>query len=154
MKRRLVQIFLLLFALWPIFQFGAVVRYGVDPWKLFGWAMYCVPGAMNTVRLAVESEQGSFRVIEPASYSARERRAATRFVEYHRALGELARPDSLVRIFFEERPEAEFVILGLATLKIDRNSARLVSLVEYTRFDRQGHSEPVDPEIFDPRSDL
>lgn len=148
MKKRLIQIFLVLFAVWPILQFGAVVRYGVDPWKLFGWAMYCVPGSMKTLRLAVESDQGTLLVVEPETYSTREHRAATRFIEYHRALGQLARPDSLIRVFFEERPKAESIILGVATLELDRHSARLVSSLDYTRFDRQGHSEPVDPDAF------
>ena len=87
-------------------------------------------------------------MIDPESYSLREHRAVTRFIEHRRALGELARPDALVRIFFEERPEAESVILGLATLELDRHSARLVSSLDYTRFDRTGRSEPVDPKTF------
>lgn len=150
MKKRGVQIFLVLFAFWPMLQFGAVVQYGVDPWKLFGWAMYSVPGAMKTVRLALESEQGTLQVVDPETYSTREKRAVTRFVERSRALGSLARPDSLIQVIFEERSEARTVILGLVTLKLDRHSARLTSSVAYTRFDRQGHSESVDPKSFDP----
>jgi len=148
MKRRIVQAFLLLFALWPMLQFGAVVRYGVDPWKLFGWAMYSVPGAMKTVRMAVESESGTLRTIDPRSYSTREQRAVTRFVEHSRALGLLAIPDSLFQLFLDERPEARAIVLGLATLTLDRHSARLTSSLDYTRFDRDGHSESVDPESF------
>jgi hypothetical protein len=96
------------------------------------------------------SDQGTLQMIDPETYSAREQRAVIRFVEYSRALGQLARPDSLIRIFFEERPKAESVILGLATLELDRHSARLASSIDYTRFDRQGHAEPVDPSAFDP----
>jgi hypothetical protein len=121
----------------------------VDPWKLFGWGMYSVPGAMKTVRIAVESEHGTLRVIDPGSYSTREQRAVTRFVERTRALGQLARPDSLIRIFLEERPEAKTVVLGIATLELDRDSALLTSFLDYTRFDRQGRSEYVDPKAFD-----
>ena len=34
---------LLLLALWPLAHRALVVRYRVDPWRLFGWAMYCTP---------------------------------------------------------------------------------------------------------------
>ena len=51
MKRRLVAAGLLLFALWPPLHFALVRRYDVDPWKLFGFAMYSVPGTMRTVRI-------------------------------------------------------------------------------------------------------
>jgi hypothetical protein len=145
MKRRLVQVFILLFALWPLLHFGLVVRYGVDPWKLFGWGMYSVPGAMKSLRLAVESDQGQLVVIDPETYSTREGRAALRFVEYRRALGRLARPDDLLQVFFEERPELQSIVVGLATLELDPDSGHLVSTLAYTHFDRDGRPIPFDP---------
>jgi hypothetical protein len=145
MKRRLVQVFILLFALWPLLHFGLVVRYGVDPWKLFGWGMYSVPGAMKSLRLAVESDQGQLLVIDPETYSTREGRAALRFVEYRRALGRLARPDDLLQVFFEERPELQSIVVGLATLELDPDSGHLVSALAYTHFDRDGRPIPFDP---------
>ncbi len=145
MKRRIVKAFLICFAIWPLVQYAAVLRYGVDPWKLCAFGMYSVPGPMKTLRLAVRSEQGEVLVIEPESYSPRERQAAIRFVEYRRSLGRLARPNDLLSVFFEERPELEALIVGLATLKLDRGSARLVSSFAYTKFDRQGNAMPTEP---------
>ena len=49
LKRRLTAFFILAFALWPAVHYGLVLRFDVDPWKLFGWAMYSVPGSMKTV---------------------------------------------------------------------------------------------------------
>jgi hypothetical protein len=135
-KTRLTQIFLVLFALWPLVHYGAVVRYGTDPWKLGGWGMYCVPGPMKTLRLVVESEGGVLEVIDPRSYSPRESRAASKFVEYRRALGWLARPEALVATFFAERPDLESVGVRLVTLKLDPDSARLVVSEEYGHFER------------------
>jgi len=142
MKRRIIQGFLIGFAIWPLVQYGAVLRYGVDPWKLCAFGMYTVPGPMKTLRLALVSDEGETLVIDPKTYSAREGRAAIRFVEYRRALGRLARPEDLLNVFFEDRPGLESLVVGLTTLKLDRNSARLVSSFALTRFDRQRRAMP------------
>ena len=42
-KRRLVVFGLAAFTIWPLVHRGLVARYDTNPWRLFGWAMYCVP---------------------------------------------------------------------------------------------------------------
>ncbi len=42
-KARVALALLLLFAAWPLAHRTLVVRHGINPWKLYGWAMYCMP---------------------------------------------------------------------------------------------------------------
>ena len=147
LKRRLTAFFILAFALWPAVHYGLVLRFDVDPWKLFGWAMYSVPGSMKTVRLAALTDK-SMVVIEPGSYSERERRAVTRYTEWQRGVGRLAGPEPLLEAFFEERPQLGALVVALATLKLDRESARLAASLDYTRFNRDGSFVVIDPALF------
>ena len=42
-KARVVGTLLLLVAVWPLAHRQLVVRFDVNPWKLYGFAMYCTP---------------------------------------------------------------------------------------------------------------
>ena len=144
MKRQLIAGFVILFGLWPLVQYGAVVRYGVDPWKLFGYGMYSVPGPMKTLRLVGETSTGEIFPIDPTTYSTEERRAATRFFEHRRALGRLATPEALIEVVLDERPQFATVIMVLFELELDRDTAMLVGSIENRRFYPDGRSEIVD----------
>ena len=43
LKKRLAIIALGIITLWPGLHFGLYQGFGIDPWKLFGWAMYTKP---------------------------------------------------------------------------------------------------------------
>jgi len=83
-KRRLVGLFLVAFALWPLLHFAATTRYGVDPWKLFGWAMYCVPGPLKTLRVVAILEENELRRLDYRAYAATDQR----LVDTYRNAGE------------------------------------------------------------------
>ena len=45
-KARIVGTLLVAIALWPLVHRQLVTRLDVDPWKLYGFAMYCTPHAV------------------------------------------------------------------------------------------------------------
>jgi nitrate reductase NapE component len=149
-KRRAVEIFLVLFAVWPIFHFALVRHYGTDPWKLFGWAMYSVPGPMKTVRVVGIEEGGELRRLPFDRYTPDEQRLANGFRERRRVLGRLAPPEPLARGMLELHPEFDGVVIAILSLKLDPESALVAARVETSTHWRDGSSGPVElPEGFE-----
>ena len=42
-KRRALIALLIALAVWPFIHFALVQTHGINPWRFFGFAMYCVP---------------------------------------------------------------------------------------------------------------
>jgi len=144
MKRRLLGTFLVLFGLWPAVHHVLVRSHGTDPWKLFGWSMYCVPGPMKTVRVVGAFEDGSLLRLGFRTYSPEEQHSVDTFRERRRALGELASPDGLLEDMLRFHPEFEAVLVGVLTLELDRESAILEPRTElFTRW-RDGREEALE----------
>jgi hypothetical protein len=143
-KRRAVGIFLLLFALWPIAHYELTRRYGTDPWKLFGWAMYSVPGAMKTVRIVAMTEGGNMRRLDFRSYSPAEQEVVDSFRERRRALGHLASPEPLARGMLELNPEFEGVVIATLSLHLDPATAVTARRIEYSTYWRDGRDQRLD----------
>lgn len=142
MKRRLLASFLLVFGFWPLLQHVLVRRYDVDPWRLFGWAMYCVPGSMKTVRVVEVSRDGGFRVLAPDAYDAADQRAIDRFRIRRQALGRLASGDALARHMLERHPDWQGVALPVLTLSLDPETALTRFEVEQATWWRGGSRDP------------
>jgi hypothetical protein len=141
-KRRAVGIFLIVFALWPLVQFGLTQRYDVSPWKLFGWAMYSVPGAMKTVRIVALSDD-SMRRLDLQGYGPEEQVLVDRFRQRRQALGLLASPEPLAEGMLELHPDFDGVVIAVLTLRLGRESARVESDIAYTTHWRDGRDEPM-----------
>ena len=147
MKRRILGVGLVVFAIWPLVQYALVVRYDVDPWKLFGWAMYCVPGPMKTVRIyEIDDRQELFRLLDFQSYTPEEQRVVDSFRERRRALGRLASADALGRAFLEMHPDFEGIEVAVVHLVLDRDTATIRPRVERDTYWRDGRDEPFDME--------
>jgi len=141
-KRRAVGIFLLLFALWPLLQFGLTQHYGVSPWKLFGWAMYSVPGAMKTVRVVAITDEG-LRRLSLRSYTSQEQEIVDTFRQHRQALGRLASPEPLAAGMLELHPEFDGVVVAVLSLEIARDSGWLERSLAYTTHWRDGRDDSV-----------
>lgn len=144
MKRRVVAVLLVAFAIWPLFQHVLVRTHGVDPWKLFGWAMYCVPGAMRTVRVVLIDAGGTRRLLDYRAYTPEEQRLVDRFRSRHQALGLLASPEPLARGMLALHPEAEGVYLPVLSLELESESARLAARYHASTHWRDGRDEPLE----------
>ena len=142
MKRRVVGVFLIAFALWPLIHRGLVWSYDVDPWKLFGFAMYSVPGPMKTVRVFQMSQAGRGRMLDFERYAPAEQRVVDRFRQRRRALGRLASMEPLGQSMLELHPDWEGAMIAVVTLALDRETARLQTSVREQILWRSGSVEP------------
>jgi hypothetical protein len=142
MKRRALSLFLILFGIWPLIQYGLVRAYDVDPWKLMGFAMYCVPGPMKTVRIHEISSDGSHRLLDFMAYGEAEQRAVDRFRELRRSLGDLQPSDELAEALLALHPDFEGVAVRVLSLKLSLESARLFPSVTTDTHWRDGRHEP------------
>jgi hypothetical protein len=129
MKKRVVSVALVAFALWPLVHRALVIVYDVNPWKLAGWAMFTAPN--STIGVALYQVQKDRAVaIANSSLTPRIRKEMQHFVARRSALGRLASPDDLGRVLFEERPEWRWVVVFADVRKLDRGSALIVSQTE------------------------
>lgn len=143
MKRRIVAVGLVVLGLWPLVQYGLTQRYGVDPWKLFGFAMYSVPGPMKTVRLVQIDSDGSYRMLDYRRYPAGLGPAVDAFRERRRALGALAGSEALAESVLEAFPKWEGAVVVVLSLELDRNTALMQPRIthEQTHW-RDGRDQP------------
>lgn len=142
MKRRVVGVFLIAFALWPLIHRDLVWRYDVDPWKLFGFAMYSVPGPMKTVRVFPMSMAGRGQMLDFERYAPAEQRSVDRFRQRRRALGRLASMEPLGQRMLELHPDWEGATVAVVTLALDPETARLQTSVREQILWRSGSVEP------------
>jgi hypothetical protein len=115
---------------WPLVHLVLVARYEVDPWELFGWAMYAQPAARVQVRVDVERDG----VRSPLRAMGATRQAIRDYARRRTALGRLAPPDALAQSVLESRSEAEAVWIVLRRIELDRRTAHLVGVEREIRF--------------------
>jgi hypothetical protein len=134
-KQRLVVAALGLLAVWPLAHRALVARYDIDPWRFFGWAMYCAPKLPATVSL-VAIEGGERVPVAVRSLSPDDRRAI-HSLRRHRALwGTLASPARAGRVLLAARPRAAAVEVVVEKWFLDPASASIATRTETHRFER------------------
>jgi len=109
-RARLLLAALAVLALWPAIQLALVRTWDVNPWKLFGWAMYTqAPPGLDT-RVGLEGDDGTVWLprhgLAPAP-----RAALDAYRERRRALGRLASTDALGEAVHARYPEAKRVVV-------------------------------------------
>mgnify|MGYP000145873284 CR=1 FL=1 len=105
-KQRLVVAALVVLAAWPLAHRALVARYGLDPWRFFGWAMYCTPKLPVRVALR-ERRAGAVSEIALRDLPRPARRAASRLKKGRALWGTLASPAGLAAALGASRPDAE-----------------------------------------------
>jgi hypothetical protein len=131
-KRRVVVVFLVAFAIWPALHRLLVAAYDANPWKLAGWAMYSRPHFPSQLALGL-LEEGRVRPVELVAW---ERVLADEFLERYFSVGRLTSPDTLVQALLARFPDAEGVVVELRTPFLDPSSALLEERVERDTFRR------------------
>jgi len=135
MKRSFAAACLVAFALWPAVQFGLTQKYGVDPWKLFAWGMYTVPGPKPLARIVGIRPDGGTQKIAVVNYSEAERRLLERYLMRRSALGLLADEAPLAHALLELHPQWQGVVIVVADPELDRRTA-----IFTPRFHLHGHA--------------
>ena len=133
-KARLVGTLICLIALWPIAHRQLVTRFDVDPWKLFGFAMYCTPHVVVVDIVDRSGEQP--RRIEPAAFPPRLRRAYQRFAARRSTLGTLHAPGELARVVLDTLPEVRAFSVAVRIFSLQWREAEITHRTRLYGFDR------------------
>lgn len=125
-KVRVVHAALVMLTLWPLVHLWLVTRFDISSWKLAGWGMYATP-RLRRVGLEifglVRDTQARERVtVLPPDV----RSEAVAFIERHRFLRRLARPDALGRLMLTAHPEWERVSVVVMWAEVDRTTGMVV----------------------------
>ena len=135
-KQRLVAGVLVVLAAWPLAHRVLVWRYDLDPWRFFGWAMYCTPKLPAEVHLFAY-EKGE-RVPVPTSALSRPQRRAVYGLRRRRVVwGTLASPERAGAALLAARPDADAVEVVVEKWYLDTETASIATHVEPHRFERR-----------------
>lgn len=121
-KRAIVASLLGVAFVWPGVHHALYRRYGIDPWKLCGWAMYTRPHDARQIVLLANAEGREERVPLDDSAVAGEVRRLGRL---RGALGELQPLDELGAAVLAARPWATRAIIVERRIGLDCPSAHL-----------------------------
>lgn len=107
-KRRILATVVTVLALWPLAHRYVVARYRVSPWRLFGWAMYCIPVFQPELEYyAVGADGSTGAPLAFPSHDPDHDLYRGSFVHARFQLGELVSTDSLARVMFEVHPQVD-----------------------------------------------
>ncbi|MBX3024183.1 hypothetical protein KF840_04655 [bacterium] len=134
-KQRLVVAVLAVLAAWPLAHRALVARYDLDPWRFFGWAMYCTPKLPAEVRLFA-IERGERVEVPVASLSPPQRRAVDALRDRRAVWGTLASPARAAAALLDARPDAAAVEVVVEKWYLDPATASIATHVEPFRVDR------------------
>jgi hypothetical protein len=134
MKRRALAGVLALLLVWPFAHYLMVVYGHVDPWRLFGWAMYCQPRPAPRVYVVARSKDDPSElpttgrierqphVVEVGELQRLLGRPLLTSAEYasRQLWGRLAgSPDALAHRIFEARPNFDRLRIGVLVPYLD-----------------------------------
>ena len=135
MKRRVIIIGLVVFTLWPLAHRALVARFEINPWKLFGWAMYCVPNPKTSIQV-YELKGDRMRRLAPEG--ADDVDMGT--YNFRRGiLGRLASPKDLVHRTFQRHPDFEGLSVVVDRYHVDWQTALLKWDREITTYLKTGN---------------
>ena len=134
-KQRLVVAALAVLAVWPLAHRALVVRYDLDPWRFFGWAMYCTPKLPTDIYLfAVEN--GVRVPVDPQSLTPAQRRSVYALLRRRSVWGSLASPEHVGSTILAAKPEADAVEVVVSKWYLDPATAQIATRDERYRFQR------------------
>ncbi len=134
-KARIVGSALVLIALWPLAHRQLVTRFDINPWKLYGFAMYCTP---HHVVVDIVDRSGSEpRRLEPEAFPLRLRHAHERFSARRSTLGVLHAPDELARTVLETLPEVRAFSVAVRIFSLQWRETEITHRTHLYAFDRR-----------------
>jgi hypothetical protein len=121
--------------LWPLAHRGLVEWLDVNPWKLFGFAMYTTPTPPVQVIVFRRGEGGLTPVDERALPQAI-RAELARFRSERHALGLLRTPDGVARLLLQSLPDEAWIVIAVQRMKLDPATATMTSRREQYVYER------------------
>lgn len=109
---------------WPVVHRALVGATGINPWRFFGFAMYCVPKPRLTLRSYVVQDGERLRLTIKKKSPARQ--AARRFSYYRKAWGSSFEPDEFARVILDSRPDFPQVDIEVFERRLGRDSGLII----------------------------
>lgn len=116
-KERIVGVVLIALLLWPFVHQHLTQAYLVSPWKLYGWAMYCVPSLLSVDLL---DHEGARRDL--AEFDENIQMLFRRFRRHHHALGLLVGPRKVAEAVARARPDYSVFVIRVDRYGFDDES--------------------------------
>lgn len=105
-KKLAVGALLLALFTWPLVHAGLVYFFDMNPWKFFGWAMYCVPPPGVRIEL-YEVRGDQLRPLPAAARTHDELEAQREYLKLRVDTGSIHPPDLIARHTFAAYPPVE-----------------------------------------------
>jgi len=138
-KARAAVSVLVFLALWPLAHKALVSEYGTNPWKLFGWAMYCVPNFKSELQFLAtpkgKDDRAPRLIPFPKHFEGAEPILRAYKVE-ELGLGRLASTDGLAGLLFEAHPAIGRLFVRRAIRRFDVETAMPFFEYDITVHDR------------------
>ena len=115
-KKRIVIIVLGILTVWPSVHYLVVQKTGLDPWKGFGWAMYCVPVPLFYVQVKSLDPPGQIPL-------TRVQQAQNDFIKWRTLADAYAKPNGFAEKIFEAYPNVATIEITVLRGGIDRATA-------------------------------
>ncbi len=110
---------------WPVLHFSLVERFELNPWKFFGFAMYCRPTL--PVRTTIEViEDGRSVAVRIDQMPGPVRGALRDFSRNRSVLGTFREPEPVADWIFRIRPQADEVRIEVRHARIDPETGLIV----------------------------
>ena len=122
-KKKIVEGFIGLFLLWPFVHRALVAEYDVNPWRLFGFAMYCTPHRVG-VRIA-DRTKGRGEMLSSRAQPQSVRDAVRLFYRKRAAFGMLHSPKRLADEIFASSPHIARLEVRVSLRRLDPSVSRL-----------------------------
>ena len=120
---------------WPPAHHALVERYRLDPWKFFGFAMYCRPTLPVRVEARVLGARG-WSDVEPRQMPRGAQMQWVSFVRARATMGDLRTPERLGGLIFRLRPRAREVVFVVTHARLEARSGRIVADAAEYRYER------------------
>lgn len=138
MKRTLLGVWLLTFAIWPLAQFGLVQAYAIHPWRFGGWATFATPFLPASVFLFQVDYRNAKALddiqtikLAPAYWSSDLRQAVIDYKTKRTNFGRLVPPpERLGRKLLDEHGDTGMVLVVVQTREIDRATGLMRTNIE------------------------
>ena len=117
-KARVAVIGLVALLVWPPVHYGLVRSWALDPWKFFGFAMYCRPSIPPSLDAWVLAG-GRRAEYPPREWPGEAKLALRSFLRDRQILGTRRAPNAVAHWIFRARPEVEQVLLVVRHPRID-----------------------------------
>ena len=125
-KRRVLHVALALFTLWPLAHIYLVKHFDLSAWKLAGWGMYATPRPSFSELAIFGRRPGNRQFEEIRSAPGNWQWPASQFLDRQRWLGQLIRPDQLVRYLKPQLPQFADLRIVVYAPTLDRQTGMIV----------------------------